>query len=601
MQKILSGDKKGVELLRDPVANRELAFTQAERAQHGLRGLLPVAELTLQQQVARQLELFRKRKTALEKHSFLDDLHNKNETLYYRFLLDHFSESLPFVYTPTVGEACQNYSNLFAQQRPRGLFMSKPDREHFDEVCRNWSEDDVEIIVMTDGSRILGLGDLGVNGMGIPVGKLALYVAAAGFHPAKALPVTIDMGTNNEKNLADEGYVGVRERRPHDEEFYATMRDAITAISKRWPKALLQFEDFSNEHAFGLLEEYKDKTLCFNDDIQGTAATVLAGLLASLRIQRCAPPGATDVPVRLRDQRIVFLGAGSAGVGVADLIAEGMYLEAIAAGEDPAKTKTVDWYRKNNFWLIDSKGVVNASRGDKLQAHKIRYAREDADSAKLRTLADAVAEVKPTMLLGLAGVVGGSFTQAIVKRMDSDCADVWRRPIIMALSNPTSQAECTAEQVYNWTEGRAIFASGSPFAPVTLTTTTNIGKGVGGERKVIHTGQGNNMYIFPGVGFGAVRSGASRVTNSMFHAAARALADTVTVEDLQRGSVYPELWRIREITLKVAAATCEVADRGCLTKSRPPPNGWLDHLQQTMWWPTLTYPGATKPDNESKL
>ncbi|CAD7935385.1 unnamed protein product [Amoebophrya sp. A25] len=556
---------RGLDVLRDPFLNKGTAFTERERDMLGLRGLLPPVHHTIEEQMVIEYKMFNECASNIEKYNFLDSLHNRNETLYYRFLLEYVKESMPIVYTPTVGQACIEFSQHYFQGRARGLYLCKNDKEHFREICRNWPQHDVQIIVITDGSRILGLGDLGINGMGIPIGKLALYAAAAGFLPWSTLPITVDCGTNTEKYMNDPHYIGIKEKRPEDPEFYGIMEKAIEAIKWRWPRALIQFEDFSNEHAFGLLDDWKDKILCFNDDIQGTAATVLAGLLGALRIQQA---GGAERKMTLREQRIVFLGAGSAGVGVADLIAEGMYLEGVAAGEG---WKTVDEYRKNNFWLVDSKGTVTTTRGDKLQAHKIPFARSDAS---IPTLGEAVKQAKPTILIGLAGIAGGSFTQEIVQTMDKDCTSAGLRPIIMALSNPTTKAECTAEEAYKWTEGRAVYASGSPFEPVTLD-----------DGRTIHTGQGNNMYIFPGVGYGAVQCNACTVTNSMFYQAAKALSDEVTVEDLQKGSVYPELSKIRSITANVARAVCDVATKEGLAGRKEPKEGWLKFLTQNMWWP----------------
>ncbi|CAD7924671.1 unnamed protein product [Amoebophrya sp. A120] len=562
---------KGVDVLRDPYLNKGTAFTERERDMLGLRGLLAPKVSTIEEQLKRQYTKFNECPSSIAKYHFLASIHNRNETLYYRFLLSYVTETMPIVYTPTVGQACLEFSDSY-RARARGLFFSKNDVPHFREMCRNWPQHDVEIIVITDGSRILGLGDLGINGMGIPIGKLALYVAAAGFLPWRTLPITVDLGTNNQKFLDSETYIGLKSQRPNDEEFYSIMDDLIQAIKWRWPDVLIQFEDFSNEHAFGLLDKYRDQTLSFNDDIQGTAATVLAGIIAALRIQPASVltegvPEDRNKTTLLRDQRIVFLGAGSAGAGVADLIAAGMEVEGKRAGDN----KTIEYYRKNNFWMIDSKGLVTTTRGDKLQDHKVPFARDDPP---VGTLLEVIQQAKPTILLGLAGLPGGAFTEQMIKTMDKDCTAAGLRPIVMALSNPTSKAECTAEQCYTWTEGKAIFASGSPFDPVTLP-----------NGKTYHTGQGNNMYIFPGVGYGAVQCKAEKITNTMFYEAARKLALQTKVEDLKKGSVYPELGRIREITANVAAGVCEVAEQEGLTAVARPPNGWLMHLKQAMWWP----------------
>jgi len=554
---------RGVDLIRDPFLNKGTAFSNRERDMLGLRGLLPPKHFSINEQVGRQMVAFRKQPNNMAKYIFLERLHNRNETLYYRFLLENIVETMPIVYTPTVGQACMEFSDIY-RSRVRGLFFSKEDRGHFRDICLNWPQHTVDIIVITDGSRILGLGDLGINGMGIPIGKLALYVAAAGFMPWRALPITVDMGTNTESIRNNPTYVGIKSERPNDEDFYAIMGEIIEAIRWRWPMALIQFEDFSNEHAFGLLDQYFPNILCFNDDIQGTAAVALAGILSSLRIQK-GPPGSEEG--KLRDQRIVFLGAGSAGVGVADLIALGMYLEAIA--DDEADPKDVDYYRKNNFWLVDSKGLVTSTRGDKLQAHKVPFCRS---CPPIPTLMEIVKSEKPTILVGLAGIAG-QFPPEMIKLHTENCKESGLRPIIFALSNPTSKAECTAEEAYLHSGGAAIFASGSPFDPVTI------------DGKTYHTGQCNNMYVFPGIGYGAQVCKTARITNPMFYAAAVALSVQVSEEELALGQAYPDLKNIRTISARVAKAVIDVAVDGGLANMKEPQNGWLTHLKNHMWWP----------------
>lgn len=554
---------RGVELIRDPFLNKGTAFTERERDLLGLRGLLPPNIFAIEEQIERQMGSFCKAPSSIAKYLFLERLHNRNETLYYRFLLENIELTMPIVYTPTVGQACIEFSDMY-RSRVRGLYMSKHNRGTFRDICRNWPQHEVDIIVITDGSRILGLGDLGVNGMGIPIGKLALYVAAAGFMPWRTLPVIVDMGTNNTALLESPTYLGSKTPRPEDGEFYDTMQEIIDAIRWRWPSVLIQFEDFSNEHAFGLLDKWFPNILCFNDDIQGTAAVALAGLFASLRIQNGDP---TKPAGKLREQRILFLGAGSAGVGVADLMALGMHLEGKAAGED----KDVNYYRMNNFWLLDSKGTVTSTRGDKLANHKIRFAREGPSySSILETIKGA----KPTVLVGLAGLAGGSFTPEIIEEHTKNCQAEGKRPIIFSLSNPTSKSECTAEEAYRHSNGTAVFCSGSPFDPVTI------------DGKTYETGQGNNMYIFPGVGFGAYVSGATRISDAMFYAVAQALSQEVTVAELTKGRVYPDLKRIRAISVKVAEAVCHIACReGLATKKAPEGGCWFERLRDSMWWP----------------
>jgi len=530
----------------------------------GLRGLLPPHGFTIQQQLERQLASFRKQPTNIAKYLFLERLHNRNETLYYRVLLENIAETMPIVYTPTVGQACLEFSDMY-RSRVRGLYFGRKDRNKFRDICLNWPQHKIDIIVITDGSRILGLGDLGVNGMGIPIGKLALYVAAAGFQPWRTLPIIVDMGTNTEKYHTDPHYLGVQEPRPNDAEFYDIMRDLIDALRWRWPTACIQFEDFSNEHAFGLLDEYFPKIRCFNDDIQGTASVALAGLLAALRIQKGT---IRDGESNLRDQTIVFLGAGSAGCGVADLMALGMALEAQEAGEDASKDQS--YYRKNNFWLVDSKGLVTTQRGDKLQSHKIPFARDDPP---INSLLDIIKQVKPTCFIGLAGLDAGAFTPEMIKIHTENCSARGERPIIFALSNPTSKAECSAEEAYTHSDGRAIFCSGSPFGPVTI------------NGKTYETGQGNNMYIFPGIGYGAYISMSERIISPMFYAAAVALAQQVSEDELERGLCYPELKNIRQISARVAKSVIDVAVEHKLAHKQEPKEGWLEHMLNAMWWP----------------
>eukprot|EP00397_Hematodinium_sp_SG-2012_P014105 GEMP01014335.1.p1 GENE.GEMP01014335.1~~GEMP01014335.1.p1 ORF type:complete len:633 (+),score=118.52 GEMP01014335.1:82-1899(+) len=555
---------RGVDLIRDPYLNKGTAFTERERDMLGLRGLLPPRIFDINQQMVRQMASFQACPTDIAKYLFLERLHNRNETLYYRFLLENIAMTMPIVYTPTVGQACTEFSSMY-RSRVRGLYMSKENRENFKNICLNWPQHDVDIIVITDGSRILGLGDLGVNGMGIPIGKLALYVAAAGFMPWRTLPVMVDLGTNNEAYRNSPTYVGSPTPRPNDEDFYTIMQEIIEAIKWRWPSVIIQFEDFSNEHAFGLLERWFPKILCFNDDIQGTASVSLAGLFSSLRIQN---GDATKPAGKLREQTILFLGAGSAGVGVAELIALGMYLEGKEEGEDPSKD--VDYYRKNNFYLIDSRGTVTSTRGDKLAAHKIPFAR---DGPSHPALLDNVKEFKPTVIIGLAGLAGGSFTPEIIQLHTENCEASGKRPIIFALSNPTSKSECSAEEAYKYSNGKAIFCSGSPFGPVTI------------DGKTYETGQCNNMYIFPGVGFGAYICQAERFSHSMFYAVALALSKEVTVEELGKGRVFPDLNRIRLISAKVAKAVCNLAKEEGLARMDPPENGWFTTLRDSMWWP----------------
>jgi malate dehydrogenase (oxaloacetate-decarboxylating)(NADP+) len=517
---------RGVKLLHDPVRNKGTAFTEAERDALGLRGLLPPRVNDQPTQVLRVLENLRRKQSDLERYIYLVSLQDRNETLFHRVLVDHLEELMPIVYTPTVGQACQAFGHIF--RRPRGLFVSADDRGRVESVLRNWPHADVRIIVVTDGERILGLGDLGADGMGIPIGKLALYSACAGIHPTRCLPVTLDVGTENEELLRDPLYIGLPRRRLRDEAYDALVDEFVAAVERVFPRAVLQLEDFGNQNAFRLLERYRDRLPCFDDDIQGTGAVALAGLEAALRI----------TGGRLREQRLLFLGAGEAAIGIADCVVAALVAEGVAERE-----------ARERCWFLDRKGLVVASRED-LAPHKRRYAHA---RAFLPDLPSAVEALRPTALLGASGAPG-SFDRPVLEAV----ARQVERPIVFALSNPTSKAECTAEQAYAWTSGRAIFASGSPFPPVELD----------GRRFV--PGQGNNAYIFPGVGLGAIASGARRVTDEMFLAAARALARQVGDADLALGRVYPALARIREVSAAIAAAVADVAfARGLAGVPRP--------------------------------
>jgi malate dehydrogenase (oxaloacetate-decarboxylating)(NADP+) len=516
----------GIALLHDPILNKGTAFTEAERDALGLRGLLPPHVCTPAEQAQRVLENFRRKPTPLEKYINLTALHDRNETLFYRIVCDHPDEMLPIIYTPTVGLACQQFGHIF--QRPRGLFVSVDDLGRVEQVLRNWPYRDVAMIVVTDGERILGLGDQGANGMGIPVGKLALYTACAGIDPRRCLPVVLDLGTNNPALLADPLYIGLARERVRGPKYDALVDEFIEATQKVFPGVVVQFEDFANQNAFRLLRKWRERICTFNDDIQGTAAVALAGVLAALRITGRG----------LAEQRLLFMGAGEAATGIADLAVGAM----VENGLDEATAR----YR---CWLFDSKGLVTAARTE-LAEHKQPYAHEHR---RIERFADAVRELKPTAIIGVAATAG-TFTEEVVREM----ARINARPIVFALSNPTSKAECTAEQAYRWSEGRALFASGSPFDPVTL------------DGKTFVPRQGNNSYIFPGVGLGAIVSAARHVTDAMFMAATRTLVSEVSEADLAQGSLYPPLARVREVSARIAAAVADVAfDTGLAGVRRP--------------------------------
>lgn len=534
------GLPRGVALLRDPLLNKGTAFTEAERAALGLRGLLPPHVFALEEQVLRVLESFRRKETDLDRYIYLVGLQDRNEALFYRVLMDNLEDMMPIVYTPTVGQACQQFGHLF--RRARGLYVSYEDRGSIAEILRNDPQTDVRVIVMTDGERILGLGDQGAGGMGIPIGKLALYTACAGIHPAQCLPVMLDVGTDNEARLQDRLYMGIRRRRVRGHEFHAFVGEFITAARELWPRVLVQFEDFANTTAFPLLEHWRDKVCIFNDDIQGTAAVALAGIFSALRITKRS----------LREQKILFLGAGEAGTGIGDLIVSAM-VDGGAKLEDA----------RRQCWFVDSKGLVVKSR-DNLAEHKVRYAH---DFPPVSDFLGAVKALEPTAIIGVS-TVAKSFNQEVVETMSR----LNERPIIFALSNPTSKSECSAEEAYTWSKGKAIFASGSPFPPFTY------------EGRTIVSGQGNNSYIFPGVGLGVLASEAKHVTDRMFAEAARALAQQTSEADLDMGRIYPSLKRIQEVSAHIGAAVAEVAFRDGLAGVAHPADV-LELVKSRMWVP----------------
>jgi len=530
---------RGLALLRDPLLNKGTAFTEAERDELGLRGFLPAHILSMEEQVARVLTNLRSLPNDLEKYIALNSLHDRNEALFFRVVCDNIDEIQPLIYTPTVGLACQRFGLIF--QRPRGMFISTNDRGRIAELLSNWPYQ-AKLIVVTDGERILGLGDLGAHGMGIPVGKLSLYSACAGIHPENCLPIVLDVGTNNQDLLNDRYYIGLRQKRLTGQAYDDFVDEFVTAARAAFPGVLIQFEDFANHSAFRLLHKYRDDIPVFNDDIQGTAAVALAGLFSALRVGGG----------KLSEQKILFLGAGEAATGIADLIVSAMMAEGLSESE-----------AINRNWLVDSRGLVVKGRAG-LTEHKLRYAH---DHAPLDDFLTAIRTLRPTAIIGVAAV-GGAFTPEILKAM----AEINDRPIVFALSNPTSKAECSAEEAYRHTDGRALFACGSPYDPVQL------------DGKTFVPRQGNNSYIFPGVGLGAVASGSKLVTDEMFMAAAHTLAYLVTPEDIEQGSLYPSLPRIREVSAHIAAAVADVAYRRGLATA-PKPNDLMAFIESQMYNP----------------
>lgn len=538
----------GYTLLRDPQHNKGLAFTEKERDAHYLRGLLPPATISQQLQEKKLMNTIRQYQLPLQKYTAMMELEERNERLFYKLLIDNVEELLPVVYTPTVGEACQKYGSIF--KRPQGLYISLKEKGKVLDVLKNWPQKSIQVIVVTDGERILGLGDLGCQGMGIPVGKLSLYTALGGVRPSACLPVTIDVGTNNEQLLKDEFYIGLRQKRATGQEYSELLHEFMTAVKQNYgEKVLIQFEDFANHNAFDLLAKYGTTHLVFNDDIQGTAAVVLAGLISALKL----------LGGSLADHTFLFLGAGEAGTGIAELIA----LEMSRRSKSPLEET------RKKIWLTDSKGLIVSSRKESLQHFKKPWAHEHEP---VKGLLEVVKAIKPTVLIGTSGV-GKTFTKEVIEAM----ASLNEKPLILALSNPTSQSECTAEEAYTWTKGKAIFASGSPFDPVEY------------EGKVFVPGQSNNAYIFPGLGLGLVISGAIRVHDDMLLAAAEALAGQIKEEYLAKGLIYPPLSNIRKISVQIAANVAAKAYELGLATRLPRPENLVKHAESCMYSPAYRY------------
>ena len=519
--------KKSFDILRDKALYKSIAFTRRERSRLGLQGLLPHVVATQAQLVDRAMSGLRALPRDIDRYMALSSMQERNERLFYRTVMANIEETLPWIYTPTVGEACREFSHIVRE--PKGFYITPDDRGRVAKILGNWPEKDVRVIVVTDGQRILGLGDLGANGMGIPVGKLALYTACAGIPPRHCLPVMLDVGTNNTALLEDGLYIGYPHRRISGRAYFALVDEFVQAVQKRYPGALIQFEDFLTPDAYALLNAYRDRVLCFNDDIQGTAAVILAGVYASTRI--------LERP--LRDLRIMFLGAGSAATGIADLMVSALVREGLSPAE-----------ARRRLWFVDVNGLVVRGRTD-LMPHNLPYAHDHPPLGFVGSI-DAI---KPNVLIGATGAPG-TFTQEVVERM---CA-FNTRPVLFALSNPTSRAECTAGQAYEWSRGRAVFASGSPFGTVTC------------QGRALRPGQGNNAYVFPGIGLGAIVCRARRIPDEFFLTAARTLAGLVSALDLGDGSLYPPLRDIRRISLAIAVNVAETAYALKLARARRPRN-----------------------------
>ena len=503
----------GPSLLEMPLLNKGSAFSLEERVSFNLMGLLPQNVESIEEQVARVYSQYQQCATDLDKHILLRSVQDDNETLFFRVIEEHLEEMMPIIYTPTVGQACEEFSNIYRNHR--GLFISYPDREHMDDILRSATKDNVKVIVVTDGERILGLGDQGIGGMGIPIGKLSLYTACGGISPAYTLPISLDLGTNNQKLLDDPRYMGWRHERVTGDDYNAFVAEFITAVKRRWPKAMIQFEDFAQANAMPLLERYRDEVCCFNDDIQGTASVVVATLMAA-----CKAKGE-----KLSDQRVTFLGAGSAGCGIAEMIVVAMVKEGMEEAEARKRVFMVD-----RFGLLtsDMEGLYDFQSR---LAHDIDSVADFGD----RGLLDVVKAAKPSVLIGVSGQ-RGLFSEDVIRAVQAGCES----PLVMPLSNPTSRVEATPAEVIEWTDGKALVATGSPFAPVEHNDHTHA------------IAQCNNAYIFPGIGLGVLASNASRITDNMLMAAANALANNAPIVLKGEGALLPSLGDIQDISRQIA-------------------------------------------------
>jgi malate dehydrogenase (oxaloacetate-decarboxylating)(NADP+) len=522
----MSDHPRGLALLHDPRLNKGTAFTQEERRKYGLQGLLPPAVSTVELQIARRHDEIANLADDLQKFLVLSDMQARNERLFYAVLMSDPATYMPLVYTPTVGEACQKFGHIF--RSPRGMYLPISERGQIRDILNNWPEKDVRFIVVTDGERILGLGDLGAGGMGIPIGKLSLYTACAGVPPQYCLPVVLDVGTNNHQLLDDPLYLGLRQQRVRGEEYQEFVDEFVGAVQALYPKCCIQWEDFANFNAVPILERYRNKICTYNDDIQGTAGIAVAGILAALRITK----------QKLTDQRFLFLGGGSAGTGIAELISQAMAMEGMDLSE--ARSRNA---------LFEVNGLIVSSRTDLADFQKPFV----QDRAPISTFVEAVKAIRPTGIIGVS-TVPKLFNREVIEAM----AKINERPIIFPYSNPTSRSECTAEEAYQWSNGRAVFASGSPFPPVEFA----------GRRFI--PGQGNNVYIFPAMGMAVYATEATRVTEEMFIVAAHAVAEQVTEENLAAGLIYPPQSRILETSLHVAERVATyIFDKGLARVPRP--------------------------------
>ncbi len=503
----------GPSLLEMPLLNKGSAFTLKERIDFNLIGLLPQNVETIEEQAERAYRQYRLCKNDLDKHIYLRSIQDDNETLFFRLLEEHLEEMMPIIYTPTVGEACEEFSNIYRNHR--GIFVAYPDREHMDDILRSATKDKVKVIVVTDGERILGLGDQGIGGMGIPIGKLSLYTACGGVSPAYTLPIMLDVGTNNQQLLDDPMYMGWRHKRISDEEYNEFIDMFMQAVKRRWPNVLLQFEDFAQTNAMPLLERYRDELCCFNDDVQGTAAVCVGTLLAA-----CKSRG-----VRISEQRVAFVGAGSAGCGIAEQIIVAMKADGLSDAQARERIFMVD---RNGLLTEDMEGLYDFQQ-------RLAHASEAIADWPGSQLLDVVEQAQPTILIGVSGQKG-LFSEAVIRAMHANCPN----PVVMPLSNPTSRVEATPQDILDWTNGQALVATGSPFPPVNV------------DGRKIPIAQCNNAYIFPGVGLGVVAANATRVTDGMLMAASNALANGAPIVEYGEGALLPALKDIRGLSKAIA-------------------------------------------------
>lgn len=543
--------EQGLALLRDPLFNKGTAFTEKEREKYQLNGLLPPHIETIEQQLIRSYEAFSQKESPLEKHIYLRALQDRNETLFYRLILAHLDEMMPIIYTPIVGDACEKFHHIYRQ--PRGLFLSYPQKDKIDAILENIAKQrDIKVIVVTDGERILGLGDQGAGGLGIPIGKLSLYTACGGIAPENTLPIILDVGTNNQERINDPEYLGWRHCREVDDNYYDFVDHFVKSVKKHFPDTLLQFEDFAQQHAYPLLKKYQDALCTFNDDIQGTAAVAVAAIVAACKV----------AGVKLSNQNIALLGAGSAGCGISEQLVNVMIHEGLSEQE-----------ARKHFYLVDRNGLLQDKQKDMLPFQKpfAREARELKDWTVQNpahiTLEEVINEAKPGILLGVSGQPG-MFSEKHIKKMSK----THKRPIVLPLSNPTSRCEAVPKDIIKWTDGQALVATGSPFSPVVH------------EGRSIEIAQCNNSYIFPGVGLAVVSSGARRVSDQMMMAAAIALSDLAPAMETGEGLLLPELKHIREVSRHIATA---VIRQGIKEGHIDPMDEKEinEKIDKTMWYP----------------